>query len=90
MIDYIKREDVREVLHNPLLMGLGFTEWELDQIPMADVEPVRHARWAYIGGGEWCCTNCGYVASTEGRWEPMMANFCSECGAKMDLVESDG
>ena len=57
----------------------------ITHLPAADVE--RHAKWAYIGGDEWCCTNCGYVASTEGRWEPMMANFCSECGAKMDLEE---
>lgn len=45
----------------------------------------KHGRWAYIGGDEWCCTNCGYVGSTEGRWEPMLDKFCSECGAKMDL-----
>lgn len=39
--------------------------------------------WKYIGGDEWCCSVCGYVASTEGRWEPMMDDFCRGCGSDM-------
>lgn len=59
----------------------------LNDAPTIDAEPVVHAKWAYIGGDEWCCTNCGDVKSTEGRWEPMLDKFCSECGAKMDSEE---
>ena len=52
---------------------------------MADHNLVERKRgeWKYIGGDEWCCSVCGFVASTEGRWEPMTANFCEECGADM-------
>ena len=39
--------------------------------------------WQYIGGDEWCCSVCGYVTSTEGRWEPMMDDFCRGCGSDM-------
>ena len=44
-------------------------------------------RWAHLGGDEWCCTNCGYVISTEGSWEKPDAKFCEECGA--DMRESE-
>ena len=44
MTDYIEREAVREAMNNPLLMGLGFTEYELDRIPMADAERVVRCR----------------------------------------------
>ncbi len=55
-------------------------------MPTIEAEPVRHGRWAYIGGDEWCCTNCGEVISTEGRWERPSYNYCHECGAKMDAL----
>lgn len=49
-----------------------------------DAGPMREkGEWKYIGGDEWCCSVCGYVASTEGRWEPMMDDFCRGCGADM-------
>lgn len=50
----------------------------------ADVAPVRHGRWAHLGGDEWCCTNCGNVINTEGSWEQPYQKYCDECGAKMD------
>lgn len=42
---------------------------EMDEIPIMDAEPVRHERWAHLGGDEWCCTGCGEVIHTEGSWE---------------------
>ena len=53
-----------------------------DFINISDI--VKHGQWKYIGGDEWCCSICGNVKTTEGRWEPMMDKFCSECGTKMD------
>lgn len=49
-----------------------------------DAEPVRHARWAHLGGDEWCCTACSEVIHTEGSWENPTKKYCNECGAKMD------
>ncbi len=59
-------------------------ERAITDAPTIEAEPVRHGRWAYIGGDEWCCTNCREVISTEGRWERPLYNYCHECGAKMD------
>lgn len=55
--------------------------------PAADVVPVVHGRWAHLGGDEWCCTNCGFVISTEGSWEKPRKKHCEECGAEMELEE---
>ena len=52
-----------------------------DEIPAADVAPVRHGRWDENGR----CTNCGghapfwCMASTYYK-----SPWCHECGAKMD------
>ncbi len=56
----------------------------VERAPTADVAPVAHGRWAHLGGDEWCCTNCGFVISTEGSWEKPARKHCEECGARMD------
>lgn len=55
----------------------------------ADVQEVRHGKWAHLGGDEWCCTCCGFVITTEGAWEEPAEKYCSYCGAKMDLEEKE-
>lgn len=76
MTDYIEREAVREAMHNPMLMGLGFTEWELDRIPMADAERVVRCRDCKY----WQDNNGGYPHE-ECRWgkgeTPDADDFCS-------------
>lgn len=59
----------------------------VEKIPTADVQEVRHGKWAHLGGDEWCCTCCGFVITTEGAWEEPAEKYCSCCGAKMDLEE---
>ena len=96
MTDYIEREAVREALHNPMLMGMGFTEWELDRIPMADAEKVRHGKWEVIETecyAEWCrCSVCG---ERDRHPRGVSLPYCCHCGAKMaeekvDMEEDDG
>lgn len=53
--------------------------------PAADAQEVRHAKWAHLGGEEWCCSCCGFIKITEGSWEKPSAKYCEECGAKMEL-----
>lgn len=55
----------------------------VEKIPTADVQEVKHGRWAHLGGDEWCCTCCGFVITTEGAWEEPAEKYCSYCGAKM-------
>lgn len=66
---------------------------ELEAIPAADVEPVRHGKWGRIGdswdnrshfqcsvcGDEWC------FEIDEDSQMLMNHNYCPNCGAKMDL-----
>lgn len=61
----------------------------VEKIPTADVQEVKHGRWANLGGDEWCCTCCGFVITTEGAWEEPAEKYCSYCGAKMDLEEKE-
>lgn len=61
----------------------------IENEPTADVQEVRHGKWAHLGGDEWCCTCCGFVITTEGAWEEPAEKYCSYCGAKMDLEEKE-
>ena len=64
-------------------------EW-LDDIPAADVEPVRHGHYigtefdGYADGNpvyyEWKCSECDCVFEDD---EPKY-RYCPNCGAKMD------
>ena len=63
----------------PHCMGVHFA----DHLLANGVVVREKGEWKYIGGGEWCCSVCGYVVSTEGRWEPMMDDFCRGCGSDM-------
>lgn len=55
----------------------------VSQVAAADAEPKIYAKWAHIGGDEWCCSNCGEVTTTEGSWEKPVYKRCYECGAHM-------
>lgn len=69
------------------LEGFYAIKQDVDAIPAADVCEVRRAKWAHLGGDEWCCSCCGFVKHTEGSWEKPSATYCEECGAKMDLED---
>ena len=57
--------------------------WTILDIPAADVEPVRHGHWVKEKPDvliHWHCSvckNCYYL-------EEPNANYCPNCGAKMD------
>ena len=63
---------------------------ELDYLPAADVEEVRHGTWKWSGvcrrrkddlrRDNFECSRCKRIAFQK-------ANFCPNCGAKMDLTE---
>ena len=60
---------------------------ELDSIPAADVEEVKHGRWDNNGR----CTRCGghapYYAMASTYYK---SPYCFECGAKMDGGNENG
>ena len=59
----------------------------LDDIPTADVAPVKHGEWeeirdAYRQLEGWMCKKCG-------RETKAKENYCPNCGAKMDGGENN-
>lgn len=60
-----------------------YEQFEVDEAPTIDAEPVRHGRWIGkpIGGYSTVrCSACGDVfLENNGKWE-----YCPNCGAKMD------
>ena len=76
----------------------GWNTTVLDALDVAiktlrDVRPVVRGKWKHMSGDEWCCSNCGYVISTEGSWEHPLHDrekfFCERCGADMREVEHE-
>ena len=56
----------------------------LSDIPATDVVPVVHSRWV-LGGYDdmyYVCEKCGHKQSE--YYAKPTANFCPNCGAKMD------
>lgn len=57
----------------------------LDDIPTADVTPVRHGRWEhnqrYVSAKYVICSECKYSATFKRHKMPL---FCPNCWAKMD------
>lgn len=86
MDEYIKREEAKKffnlnfggVSHAIIAARL------LDEIPAADVAPVRHGRWGTHSDrpDSLICSvcNCGFD-----MWKHDPHNYCPNCGAKMDL-----
>ena len=70
----------------------------IDDLPSADVAPVRHGRWigteydGYANGfpvyDVYECSECGmeYDSTDDGE---ITHNYCPNCGAKMDEEKDD-
>lgn len=71
---------------------------DISSISAADVQPVKHGRWELIGQNKFAgsktlrCTHCKsyFVVRDDtlnaGRGD---ANFCPNCGARMDFKEEN-
>ena len=62
-------------------------------VPSADVQPVKHGKWIYVGSvrswDEIKCSACDSAFSTEDRDLILNWDFCPHCGARMDLKDGD-
>lgn len=103
MAEYIEREALETALNHRLnfLMAengeychytSGFDEavTRVEDFTNSDVAPVVHGRWVHFGGDEWCCSECGFVITTEGSWDKPTKKYCEDCGAKMDRGDNNG
>lgn len=75
--------------------GLAISQSQIANAPIADVQPVIHAKWlgaesdGYSDGfpvyTTWKCSNCG----AEFECEDMDFHYCPRCGAYMDQEEKE-
>ena len=90
LVEWLKRIPLKDLSDGRGLCRVIFEEdfkRAIKKIPkgiIVDVAPVRHGRWAHLGGDEWCCSACGFVITTEGSWDKPTKKYCEDCGAKMD------
>ena len=104
MSDYIEREAVlaypirkdkcdRKHANKHFILGIESVIEFVEDLPAADVAPVRHGRWiederTYPGPGlkNNLCSACGEVAGAwkEGLEPGRKWAYCPNCGARMD------
>lgn len=80
MAEYIEREAAIEAAKHAWAKGLYPSQY-LEDIPAADVAPVRHGEWIqarFTDAPLYICSEC-YAQ------EYKQHNYCPHCGAKMDL-----
>ena len=81
--EYIDREKVILAVRHAWAKGLEPTQY-IEQIPAADVTPVVHGRKIEDEG-----IGVFYLCSLCGECLPYGANYCPNCGAKMDKEETN-
>ena len=93
MNEYIERAAAMESILGLTIVDPAVAQYanavcyHLQNLPAADVAPVRHGRWKLVGadkrgrGGIWECTG----RDSCGKSYPYKCDYCPNCGAKMDL-----
>lgn len=64
---------------------------DIDNMPAADVAPVRHGRWVkpVPGDGDPCCSECKAKQLYLPYVGYFYSKYCPYCGAKMVAKEND-
>jgi len=101
MTDYINREDTIKAIESETYRHdyLDHVIDIIEDIPPADVAPVRHGHWdvrepmpmhdikGNLSWGNWyVCTGCGF-ATTAIEGHITQYKYCPNCGARMDAKE---
>ena len=71
-----------------LYLPIHFQDFIVDEIPSADVSPVRHGRWVKEKTDvliHWHCSACEECFFLD---KPN-SEYCPHCGAKMDEEENE-
>lgn len=85
MAEYIGRDAAIEAAKHAWAKGLEPSQY-IEALPVADVAPVVHGRWEWLGPNR-LVTNCmcGTCSACEVRSKYIVNTMlCPNCGAKMD------
>lgn len=78
--DY-KTPNLTELINEAMTSAFRIAIREVDLVPTADVEEVKHGQWIICSDGYYpYCSNC----KTEPK-SRILTKYCPDCGAKMDL-----
>lgn len=109
MSDYIDRNRLKQGIQEDAMTALqgwdsslmDLVMLDIDEIPAADVEPVRHGRWEGYTHSRYCGIDkhgepiyrdgtVYYCSNPKCRRKTVIKeNFCPSCGAKMVLEEDE-
>ena len=98
---YVPKSDILDLITEENEAG-GFTDYsnysnlwdEVDDMPAADVQPVKHGRWITWDDSGFtkcsCCNSEYYIVDlqTVGDSEGFV-NFCPNCGARMEREKNE-
>ena len=101
MSDYISREAIKDAMlrYGFKAPDMTVTEFVEDELPAADVEPVRRGRWEEYIHSRYCGIDeygepiyrdviVYYCSNPKCRRKTVIKeNYCPSCGSKMDLEE---
>ena len=91
MAEYIDRDEVIAWIWKQKRLSKGYVVMVIQDLPTADVAPVRHGRWKYNTDFQvWNCSECGEnphkgtgVVTTAEK----LPAYCPNCGARMGGAE---
>ena len=97
MNDLISRQAAIDALKEKVFQNLSDEFYGamqvLDELPPAEVEPVKRGKWIYDNQFHWyraSCSECGYKRVTDIKAEKWNGwKYCPSCGAKMDAEEGE-
>ncbi len=86
-IDAIRAMQTYKLFAGDNMLLVDQAEAQKKLMVLLPAEPQRKkGKWKHIGGDEWCCSQCGYIVTTDGSWEhpkDIGKLFCEHCGADM-------
>ena len=97
MAEYINREAImkfpirkdhcdKERANEHFINGIESVLEYVENLPSADVAPVRHGRWEKQSG-LYSCSECGTTCPYDVQADVIeywVCNYCPNCGAKME------
>lgn len=97
MSDYIKREVILSHYKKCSFAMVKAVIAYIEDIPAADVAPVRHGRWLSWEEADNCvpsasrheCSICHDAAQVLVNEVELLSVYCPNCGAKMDGGDDD-